>query len=234
MKPILLILLFSFVSANAHGQAIFALAGGIGQSTSSQTRLDRNAPTFSADYLQTVKTHVYIGCSLFYEHYSFINNPDGYNTGETDWVKQESGYLFFTPKVDIGFGKEQNFHLFFSSGPGVLLSGSQATSSYSMINYNSSNYYNYPPVYDTINTSNHINKWVFRISAGVTEYIHLPGGWDILLSEQFGFMPSFFSKDTNEQNTTVPFPGFRTDYLSVQLGIAKHTVKKKTIAKAVK
>ena len=190
MKPAILIILFSLFGIYSYSQGMIGLQGGIGQTTSDQTNFHAKTPaTFGVQYLKIITPDISFGCSVFYEHYSLIyNNNDNSFQGT---IIQDCAYLFLTPRIDIGIDHKQYVHWFLSLGPGILVSGSQTTS-YGYYT-NSGGNFNY--TYESNNTSDKINHFVFRIGTGITEHIRITKELHITFSEEFGFLPTAISKN---------------------------------------
>ena len=122
MKPAILIILLSLLTARSHSQEMFGLQGGLGRTTSYQPEI---SATFGLNYFKKIAPRIFLGASLFYEHYSLFYNGDINSTAN---ITQNCAYMFFAPKLDFCIDQNEYIHLFFSLGPGILLSGSQTTS----------------------------------------------------------------------------------------------------------
>ena len=211
MKRTVLITLLSFVTVCSYAQGgMYGFLGGVGYSTGYQSKI---TPAFEAYYLKKLTHRFSVGGSLFFQKYSFkntlIKDAGNLQFGDVLNISQKSSYLFFCPKIDFGIGYRKYVHAHVAFGPGVYMGGRQYTSEYQPY-WTASNGSNYGADTTAYNTSYNIPKVIFRTAIGLSERLPTYRYWNILLSEEFSYLPGDISRGN---------PAMHTAYLSFGVGI---------------
>jgi hypothetical protein len=188
---------------------MFGVEGGVGKATIGKSYL---TPTIEGYYLKKITRSFYVGATLSYQRYSFLYKS-GIPTsvagdGSIVSIRQRSGYVFASPTADFGIGYRKYIHVYASFGAGLLAEGRQLTNRIQQ-------YQTTPPVtsaYDTTAyyTSNSLPLLISRYSLGITERIPTSGYWNIMLSQEFSYIPN---------NLTTEGPHLKTNYFAFTVGI---------------
>ncbi len=213
MKRIILITLLSFYTCFSYAQGgSFGFQGGIGYGTAYKSKI---TPALEGYYLKKITPRLYIGGSMFFQRYSFVNtlikDTSNLNYGDALSISQHSSYLFFCPKLDFGFGYHKYIHAALSFGPGLYMGGYQNTYQFQPFWTNTSGY-SYGRDTVSYNTSYNIPKVIFKVGAGISERVPTYRYWNIILSQEFTYLPGYISKGTGA-------PNLKTGYISFQVGI---------------
>ena len=210
MKRIFLIAVFSLFAFGSFGQGMFGAQAGLGYGTAYKSKI---TPAFEGYYLQQIFPRIYIGGSIFYQRYSFkntlISDTNNLAYGDVISINQRSSYLFLCPKIDLGIGFHRYVHLSLAFGPGLYLGGNQYTYAFQPFWTNTSGV-SYGKDTVSNNTSYNIPKVVYRVALGVSERIPTHRYWNIMLSQEFSFLPGYISHGD---------PKMSTGYFSFQVGI---------------
>jgi hypothetical protein len=194
---------------------MFGFQAGIGYGTAYKSKI---TPALEGYYLKKITPRLYIGGSVFFQRYSFLNtlikDTTNLNYGNVLSISQRSSYLFFCPKIDFGFGYHKYIHANLSIGPGVYMGGNQYTYEYQPFWTNASGY-SYGADTASTNTSYNIPKVIFRVGAGISERLPTYRYWNIILSQEFSYIPGYIG----ESNANLGTPALRTSYISFQVGI---------------
>lgn len=114
-------------------------------------------------------------------------------------VKDDASYFFIAPKINQSFGRFNTLEAYLSFGVGFKVGGTETLHKWDSTHgyVGGVNYYDYD---STINSSNNINSMVFRIGAGMTEFVHMGYGenkWWFTISENLSFIPTSITKTTD-------------------------------------
>ncbi len=210
MKSGALVVLFCIITTTSFSQGMFGFQAGIGKSTSYTPNKTLAAEGY---YLYKVTPHFHVGASLSFQRYSFLNtlvkDTANLSYGELLSISQRSSYLFFCPKVDFGFGYHKYVRLGISFGPGLYMGGNQYYYQYQPYWTNTSGYSFGRDTVST-NTSYNIPQVIFRVGVGLSERIPTFRYWNIILSEEYTYLPGYISRGT---------PNLNTGYISFMVGI---------------
>ncbi len=212
MKRIILITLLSIVTviSYAQGGGMYGFQTGIGYGTAYKPKI---TPALEGYYLKKISPRLYIGASLFFQKYSFLNtiikDTANLNYGEVLSVGQRSSYLFFCPKIDFGFGYHKYIHADISFGPGLYLGGNQYTNQFQPY-WTTTSGYSYGADTVSYNTTYNIPKVLFRVGAGISERLPTHGYWNIVFSQEFSYLPGYVSHGS---------PNLSIGYISFQVGV---------------
>lgn len=210
MKRIFLIAVFSFFAVGSFAQGMFGAQAGLGYGTAYKSKI---TPAFEGYYLQQIFPRIYIGGSVFFQRYSFkntlISDTSNLAYGDVISIHQQSSYLFLCPKIDFGFGFHKYIHATLAFGPGLYLGGNQYTYAFQPFWTNTSGI-SYGKDTISTNTSYNIPKVVYRVAIGISERIPTHRYWNIMLSQEFSFLPGYISHGD---------PKMSTGYFSFQVGI---------------
>jgi hypothetical protein len=214
MKRFILFIFCAALSFKGFSQTEFGMYLGSGFTTSYN---NGNTPTVGILYQTSPLRHIYVGGALFYESYSIVRDDDEFARfgGPGYRIKQNSSYLFVTPRFDVSVGSREHLHGYFSLGPGFFLSGDQNISVTSV-----------PAagvrpgmIYDSSNSSKNLNHLLFRLSIGVTWHFSFDN-WDIIATPEWAIIPSWLSTNTygyaGDAATNI-----KTNYISVTLGLLR-------------
>ncbi len=210
MKRFILILFLAFFTIDSFSQGMYGFEGGFGKTMSYTSHL---TPELEGYILTKINRHLYVGGSLGYERFSFLYNsnilPAVVAYGDVINIRHKSSYLFFSPKIDLGIGYRKYLHLNLSFGAGLYMGGSQWTNKYQQI-------FTLPATTvfrsDTGGsyTSYNAPTLIFRYGIGLSERIPTYGYWNIILSQDFGYMPKSFDKTV---------PNLVTNYFCFSVGL---------------
>ncbi|GAA4464324.1 hypothetical protein GCM10023093_14450 [Nemorincola caseinilytica] len=209
MKHRILIALLCCVCISASGQGgMYGAQAGMGYTPGYASRL---TPAVEAYYLHKVMYHFYAGGSLFFQRYSFKTDvgSGAAHYGNVLSMEQRSSYIFLSPKVDYAINYRSYFHVFATFGLGVRVGGRELS-------------YTHSPIWTTpggtpygadtlaVNTSYNLPGTKARFGFGLAERIPTLRFWNIMLSQEVGFMPGSLSKG--------PY-ALSTPYVCFQVGI---------------
>jgi hypothetical protein len=225
MKSRTLLFLFSFCAFSAFSQSkngIIGIYGGGGLATSDNYNV---AISGGLDFQKGVFYRSFLGFDLFYQQYglSYDNEANGAKNGSGSAgvsILNKSGYIFFAPKFSVGMRETQNVKLYITAGVGYNMSGTETLRKWEYRYTNTSGNYD-----STIDATPDINKLLFRIGIGMTEYIKMRGKWWFTLTEDLGFITSNLSTlaNTDNPNRTEFSPhNLSPAIFSLQIGFA-HT-----------
>ena len=210
MKRTFLIAVFSLFAVGSFAQGMFGAQAGLGYGTAYKSRI---TPAVEGYYLQQIFPRIYIGGSLFFQRYSFkntlISDTSNLAYGDVISIHQQSSYLFLCPKIDLGIGFHKYIHATLAFGPGLYLGGNQYTYAFQPFWTNTSGI-SYGKDTISTNTSYNIPKVVYRVAVGISERIPTHRYWNIMLSQEFSFLPGYISHGD---------PKMSTGYFSFQVGI---------------
>lgn len=211
MKRVFLVAVFSVLAFGLHAQGMFGAQAGLGYGTAYKSKI---TPAFEAYYLQHIFPRIYIGGTFFVQRYSFKNTliSDTANLAYGDFISihQQSTYVFACPKIDFGFGFHKYIHATLAFGPGLYLGGNQST--YQFLPYwTNTSGVSYGRDTVSFNTSYNIPKIIYRVAVGLAERIPTHGYWNIMLAQEFTYLPSYVSNGT---------PKMTTGYFCFQVGIS--------------
>lgn len=209
MKKAAAALILTLFFTPSFGQGMFGASGGLGLSTTDNAAL---TPAFNAYLLHKIIYRVYAGADLSLQRYSLLNTvktggPVSY--GDIISVRQKSSYAFISAKVDYAIGYRKYIHFSLAFGPGIFVGGHQYTNTH--LPY-------WTPVggapygHDTVavNTSYNIPNIIYRGAVSISERIPTRGYWNIMLSQEFSYLPGNLSKDG---------PALNTSYIAFHVGI---------------
>jgi hypothetical protein len=193
----------------ARSQGMYGFQGGVGYTTSYKSHI---TPAFEGYYLYKAGHRIYAGGSVFFQKYSFtdeVTTGGPVNYGDLISITQKTSYAFISAKVDYGIGYRKHVHISLAFGPGLLLGGSQYANEHLPYWTTASGV---PFGADTagVNTSYNIPAVIYRAALGISERISTGGYWNIMLSQEFSFIPVNMSKNG---------PPLNTGYISFQVGI---------------
>ena len=202
-------LMFSLLPFISFSQGMYGFEGGVGYCTSYKGYI---TPAAEGYYLHKITQHFFAGGSVSFQRYSFLRDmhqdAGSIVFGDIISVRQKSSFLFLCPKIDYAIGYRKIWHVHIAGGPGFFVGGTQ--------------YYNqYQPLWtsggipygaDTAanNTTFNIPDIIFRGSIGLSERIPTLGYWNIMLSQEFTFMPGNLGKNG---------PALNTGYFALTVGV---------------
>lgn len=209
MKRLLLFILLVLCCNLADAQGMFGAQAGVGFATAYKGKL---TPTIEAYYLHRINHRLYAGAAVALQKFSMQNDLNTGSTvayGDVLSIRQKSTYTFISPKIDYGIGYRKYLHVHLSFGLGLHTGGRQWSNTHQP--------YWTPPGgtpygADTVavNTTYNIPGVIRRIGFGVSERIPTHGYWNIMLSQEFGYMPGNISNSN---------PAMQTHYFCFQVGI---------------
>ena len=213
MKKIIPAILLSFCCIASYAQGgMYGFEGGLGYGTAYKSHI---TPAVEGYYLKKLSPRWYAGGSIFLQRYSFVNTliKDTANLayGDVLSIGQKSTYLFFCPRINFGFGYHKYILASLSFGPGLYMGGNQSTYQYQPFWTNTSgNAYGADTA--SVNTTYNIPKVIFRVGLGISERLPTYGYWNIILSQEFTFLPGYISKGADS-------PSMSTGYISFTVGV---------------
>jgi hypothetical protein len=207
MKRTILAGLLSLLALQSHAQGMYGFSAGLGRTMISKSYI---TPTLQAFYYFRLSRSFYLGAAAALQRFSFdthTGNAKAY--GDVLSIRQKTSYFYLSPKIDYGIGYRKYIHIAFSFGPGILLGGSQSSSTYEplFITPGTNSYGS-----DTVKYNTTLNLPVLssRFGLEVTERIPTLRYWNIILSQEFSFLPNNFSTHG---------PNLKTNYISFTVGI---------------
>lgn len=210
MKRFLLPGLLLLLANCAHAQGKYGFEAGAAYTTFSKSYI---TPAIQTYWLGRLSRTFYAGGAISVQRYSmdYINHPppSALVFGDILELRQKSDYIFFTPRLEAGLGYSKHLFVNFSMGPGIYMGGNQWTHSYQPFWITPSGS---PYGADTAftNTSSNVHNFVFRYTAGFKQRFTTYGYWNIVVSEEFTYLPGNLSKQG---------PGMKTNYLCLTVGI---------------
>ena len=230
MKRILLLAFLCFLSFPGFSQAMIGVYGGGGCATSNNYDI---VPSGGIEMLVVGKRggRMFIGADLFYQGYSqWADNEANsakHGTGTAGTIDRVlASYVFLSPKFSYGIGKKQNWKVFFDAGVGYNINGFDSLRKWDHGYYTNGYYTTYNSGvghYDsTLDKTANINKLVFRLGVGMTEYWYIGHHWFLTLTEDFGFLTTnLTTTGTVSDGSRTPYSrnGLRPGYISLMIGI---------------
>ncbi|GEM_PF-2659567 len=209
MKRYLLAIVLCCAGMSAAAQGMFGAQAGFGYTTGYDSRL---TTAWEAYYLHKLRYHLYAGGSLFLQRYSLtapVHNSSSISYGDVVSIRQQSSYMFLSPKIDYAINYRSYFHIFATAGIGLRMGGKQTSFTHAPI-WTPPGSAPYGADTLAVNTSYNMPSVITRVGFGLAERIPTRGYWNIMLSQEVGFMPGGISKG--------PTP-IQTPYICFQIGI---------------
>lgn len=168
-------------------------------------------PTFAMFYVHKLTRDFYAGIDVNYERYSFYADMKSASQGYRDVIdiRHKASYVFFNAKLDVGIGYRKRFHAYLKAGPGIYAGGNQIRREYDIFGSSGGTHW-----LDTVTTRSpqYIPGAIIHVSAGIWERIPTHGKWNILLTQEFTFVPG----DMNSSG-----PPLRTNFISLGFGVVQ-------------
>lgn len=194
MKQSILAVLLCFSVASANGQAgIFGVHAGIGKTTSYNSKF---TPAVEGYYLHKILYHFYGGGSLFFQRYSFektVNNTGGISYGDVVSIRQQSSFVYLSPKLDYAINYRSYFHIYATAGIGVRLGGQQWSNTHQPM-WTPPGGAPYGADTVAVNTSYNLPATKTRYGLGFMARIPTHRYWSLSLTTELGMMPGSLSK----------------------------------------
>ncbi len=206
---IIFCIILSFLSTPTFSQGKYGFETGVGYTTYNKSYLTAAAQGY---WLGRLSHTFYFGGVISFQRLSmkYTNNPAPatLDSGTIFNIRQKSDYLFFMPRIEMGIGRYKHLFANFSMGPGIYLGGNQWTHMYQPFITSGNNGY----IPDTVflNTSYNVQNLLFKFTAGLKQRFTTYSYWNIVISEEFSYVPGKISRET---------PDFKTNYFTVTLGI---------------
>jgi hypothetical protein len=179
---------------------MYGFYGGIGYPTAYKGYM---TPTLEGYFLKKIMEDIYAGGSLSFQRYSFLNDLgkdiNNVRYGDLLSIRHRSSYLFLRPKIDVGIGYRQYVHVNLAAGPGFLIGGSQHYNQFEPFWSAATGPYGKDTV--SFNVSYNIPKMIMRYTLGISERIPTHRYWNIMLSQEFSYIPTGFSTGGQEIHT---------------------------------
>jgi len=234
MKRVLLITFLCFVALQGYSQTtIYGVYGGAGCATTNNYDV---APSGGLEFLFTGHRggRIFIGFDLFYQNYSlYADNEANAAKGGAGYAgtidRFNASYGFLAPKFSYGLGRNQRVKVFIDGGIGYNVGGYDSLRKWD---------YSYSTItggvgagqYDSvIDKSKNITKMLFRVGAGMTEYLDMGYHWRFTFTEDFGFLTQNLTSTgtiTDPSRTRYSSNGLQPGYISLQIGISHISWKK--------
>jgi hypothetical protein len=222
MKRFILLILLSVYATEGFGQLI-GIYGGGGLATKNNFDV---SPSYGLSYNKAIGRQTWIGFNIFSQGYRLYYdnemNSAKRELGATGFtLHHKSSYVFFAPKFIHELGQSGLIEFYVNGGVGSLMSGYDSVRKWDH-RFSSTS----PQYYDSIiDASANVNKMVYRIGLGFTEYIKLRGRVWFTITEDFGFLASSLTKtaDINHQSPSrTPYSPQKMSpaYVSLQLGFS--------------
>ncbi len=231
MKRILLLAFLSFLSFPGFSQSFIGVYGGGGCATANNYDI---APTGGIELL--FRGHkggrMYIGADLFYQGYSLWADNEAnsakHGTGTAGTIDRVlASYVFLAPKFSYGLGKSRNVKIFFDAGVGYNINGFDSLRKWDHGYYTNGYYTTYNSgigQYDSsLDKTSNINKLVFRLGFGMTEYLHMGKRWYLTFTEDFGFLTTNLTTTgtvSDGSRTAFSRNGLKPGYVSFMIGLS--------------
>ena len=224
MKRLILLAFLSFLAMRGIAQtnSFFGIYGGGGIATANNYDVGTCG---GFEFLKGLFDRSALGATVFYQGYAMLYDHEAYSAKNGTGIAgvsilNRSSYIFFAPKFTHDVGKKGFLKYYFDAGVGYNMSGKETmrkwdnTHGAALGNYDS-----------TIDTSPNINKLIFRVGVGFTEFLSLHGHWWFTVTEDFGFLPKSVSTSSdvdNPERTQYTPHNMNPAYVSLQIGIT-HT-----------
>jgi len=179
---------------------------------------------YGAYYYRGITDGLALGTLEFYQKFQ-LNYAGERNATVGSALSTNITYRFFSPMIVFQLVPTGQFQIYTTAGIGELQSGGAATlSKWS----HASNYGQ--GVYDsTIDISKKLNKYVFRLGFGFTQFARIGGNFHLFLGEDLGFlimpMADVSSRDFAAVKTNTSY-FFQPTYFSIRAGIGLITHSK--------
>ncbi len=217
MKRISLITLFTLLSFSGFSATFIQLWGGAGVATRHNYDAGISA---GLSFFKGMPYRVNIGASLFLQQYNlYYDRENAQLVGGS--LRHNSTYAFFSPVIDLRIGKYGNTHFYLTGGAGFNMNAVDTLHKWDRQG---------ATTYDsTIGKPENINKMVFRLGMGLSEYFNVSQKFYMNITEDVGFMATKLSEindpaDAKINNNVGQI--FRPTYISIRIGFGWKFVKK--------
>ncbi|MGN6569655.1 MAG: hypothetical protein ACTHJ0_16970 [Flavipsychrobacter sp.] len=211
-----LIILLLLPSATSFAQYSLSAQLGIGWSVPGDKGFGITGPTLSSVTTGTISTAAIgtigimalkritpstdIGAAIYYQHYVFSYQENEIVTASPNMtINYNSSYLFVAPAIEFWGRNIVSFGL--QPSAGILLHGRESTVTDSAVT----------------STSTNVARLVFQLNTVLREHIRVGKGWQITISENFGYMFGRLTSSEGYSNTPL-CPVF----ISLQIGVLRH------------
>jgi hypothetical protein len=222
MKRLLLIslVLFSYFISNAN--SFYFAWNGFGMASRYNYDLGMS---YGAYYYRGVAKGLGLGTLEFYQNINTYYSRETRSTVGSS-LRTDLTYRFFSPMIVLQTGYTGQSQIYFTGGVGELQSGGEATfSKWSRVPWSASG-----EVYDnTIDLTEKLNKYVFRLGFGLTQFTKLGGNFHMFVNEDVGFLiqplADMSGREFADVKTNVA-QYFQPTYISIRIGIGLITHSK--------
>ncbi len=224
MKPILLAFLLSVSATTGYSQrnSIIGIFAGGGIATASNYDV---ALSGGLDYAKGLNVRFFMGTEVFYQQFSLLydkevngaRNGTGY---EGELLSHRSAYMFIAPKFRYCAGRYQNTHIYVNAGIGMNMGGYDSVRRWSTMS-TPNGLVRTDRVTDQ---SQNINSMVFRIGAGITQYLYMGANWRFTFTGDVGFLPGSLTTTSDYADAgRSPYSAGKLNptYVSLRLGIGR-------------
>ena len=210
MKKIIWVAALCFASVHCLAQGKYGFEAGIGYTTYNKSYI---TTALQGYWLGRLTHSFYFGGALSFQRYSLLfsynPSPTALAFGDILNLRQKSDYLFITPKIEMGIGRYKHFFANFSMGPGIYMGGNQWTHQYLPFAVTPSGA-NFGTDTAFSNTSYNVTNIIFRITGGLKQRFTTYRYWNIVVSEEFSYLPGKISSGS---------PELKTNYFCLTVGI---------------
>lgn len=185
---------------SAPGDKKISIIGSTLNSVATGTISTAATGTIGIMALKRITRSTEIGAAIYYQHYVFSYQENEIVTASPNMaINYNSSYLFVAPVIEFGGRNIVSFGL--QPSTGILLHGRESTVTDSAVT----------------NTSTNVARLVFQLNAVFREHIRVGNGWQITVSENFGYMLGRLT--SSEGYLVTPLS---PAYISLQIGVLHH------------
>ncbi len=222
MKRILLVLLMLAGLNTANANSFYFAWNGFGMANRYNYDLGMS---YGAYYYRGITKGLALGTLEFYQTMNLYYGREVKSIVGSS-LRTDITYRFFSPMIVLQTGHTGQSQVYFTGGVGELQSGGEATfSKWSRVPWSGP-----AGVYDsTIDFTEKLNKYVFRLGFGLAQYVRLGGNFHMFVNEDAGFlirpMADMSGREFVAVKTNVA-QFFQPTYLSLRIGIGLITHSK--------
>jgi hypothetical protein len=222
MKKLLLILLISLFAQQSYSNSFYFGWDGFGMATRNNFNM---AMSYGAYYYSGIAFGTGLGATEFYQRYNTYYSRENRSTVGGS-LRADVTYRFFSPMVVFQLSHSGQSQVYFTGGIGELQSGGEAIYN----KWSRAPWSNKGEVYDsTIDFTPELNKYIFRIGFGFTQFMRLGGNFHMFINEDAGVLATPISDVSGRQYSDLKTNAaqfFQPTYISIRVGIGLITHSK--------
>ncbi len=180
---------------------------------------------YGAYYYRGITKGLGLGTLEFYQNVNMYYSRETRSTMGSS-LRTDITYRFFSPMIVVQASRSGQSQVYVTGGIGELQSGGEATfNKWSKVPWNTTG-----EVYDsTIDFTPTLNKYVFRLGLGLTQFVKLGGIFHMFVNEDVGFIIQPLADLSGRQYAAVKTnvaQYFQPTYISLRIGFGIITKSK--------